>query len=45
MYTSQIEELLGGKFEKTEKQVEIIKNYFDSVLSLYKMMKYFALEK
>lgn len=45
LYNSKIEELLLEKFEKTENQVEIIKNYFDSVLSLYKMTKYFALEK
>lgn len=45
LYTSKIEKLLWEKFEKTEIQVETIKNYFDSVLSLYKMTKYFALEK
>jgi len=45
LYISKIEKLLLEKFEKTEVQVEIIKNYFDSVLSLYKMTKYFALEK
>jgi len=44
-YISELEKLFSEKFEKTEKQVEIIKNYFDSVLSLYKMTKYFALEK
>jgi CRISPR-associated protein Cpf1 len=45
LYTSQLESLIWEKFEKSEKQVEVIKNYFDSVLSLYKMTKYFALEK
>ena len=44
-HVSQIEKLLWEKFEKSEAQVEVIKNYFDSVLSLYKMTKYFALEK
>lgn len=44
-YTSELEKLFAEKFEKTDKQIEIIKNYFDSVLSLYKMTKYFALEK
>ncbi len=45
LYTSRIEKLFSETFEKSETQVEIIKNYFDSVLSLYKMTKYFALEK
>ncbi len=44
-YNSELEKLFLEKFEKTETQVQIIKNYFDSVLSLYKMTKYFALEK
>lgn len=45
LYISRIEILFSETFEKSETQVEIIKNYFDSVLSLYKMTKYFALEK
>ncbi len=44
-YTLELEKLFLEKFEKIETQVETIKNYFDSVLSLYKMIKYFALEK
>lgn len=31
--------------KEKESQVEIIKNYLDSSLSIYRMMKYFALEK
>lgn len=45
LYTSKIEKLFSETFEKSETQIETIKNYFDSVLSLYKMTKYFALEK
>lgn len=45
LYNSKIEKLFSEVFEKSETQIETIKNYFDSVLSLYKMTKYFALEK
>lgn len=31
--------------EEKEKQIEIIKNYLDSNLNIFRMMKYFALEK
>ena len=34
-----------SNFEKKKENIWIIKNYFDSVLSVYSMMKYFVLEK
>jgi hypothetical protein len=45
LYKSILENINLENFEKNENQIETIKNYFDSVLSLYKMTKYFALEK
>jgi CRISPR-associated protein Cpf1 len=45
LYNFELEKLFSEKFKKTENQVEIIKNYFDGVLSLYSMTKYFTLEK
>ncbi|PZM86777.1 hypothetical protein DLH72_00110 [Candidatus Gracilibacteria bacterium] len=35
----------SDKKEEKEIQIEIIKNYLDSNLNIYRMMKYFALEK
>ena len=42
---TKIIELSLKNFKRDKKQIEIIKKYLDSVLDLYKMTKYFNLEK
>lgn len=44
-YSKDIEKLSKEEFKKSDEEVEIIKNYLDSILSFSKMMKYFILEK
>jgi CRISPR-associated protein Cpf1 len=44
-FAEKIEKIFAEKFERNEENIEIIKNYFDSVLDVYKMTKYFILEK
>ncbi|EKE28449.1 MAG: hypothetical protein ACD_3C00058G0015 [uncultured bacterium (gcode 4)] len=41
----ELDKIQNEDIKKNEKQVEVIKNYFDSVMSVYKMTKYFSLEK
>lgn len=40
----EIKNISLNNFKKSEKETEIIKKYFDSVLNFYKMTKYFAVE-
>lgn len=43
-YEQSLNPILSS-FEKNKENIWVIKNYFDAVLSVYSMMKYFVLEK